>query len=134
MAVSIFRALLAGMVLVGLAGCATDGVTRVGDEVPRGDLVLRASGPGDWRVDCAVETERGRTAQAEIDGIGSRNSDLIVVDGAISGRCDYAAGDAPFALTSEDDSVACPFEAAADGFCRLGVPAGQTGSFAVTPQ
>jgi|GEM_PF-3018686 len=134
MAVTILRASLAFVAFASLAACATEGVAPVSNDVPRGDFVLRASGQGDWRVECTIDTVRGRSAVAEIDGKGRTNYDVIAIEGAIAGSCSYEAGDADLILTAESSGIACPFEVGAEELCRAMIPAGMTDSFTISLQ
>lgn len=120
--------------LLVLSACASAPQVAVAPETPRGDLVLRASGSGDWRVACTVETARGRTAEARIEGRVDRDTDVIVVNDAIGGACTYDAGDGPLTLTAEGGDMACPFAVASGELCRAGVPAQASGAFEIRPQ
>lgn len=125
---------IAGTALCALCACATGDTAQISPQVPRGDFVLRAAGAGDWRVECTVDTARGRTALAEMDGRGSTDSDVIVVRSAIGGSCAYSAADGPLTLTVEGGDMACPFESSSPEFCRSVVAPGTTGTVDVSPE
>lgn len=93
------------------------------------DLILRASGKGNWEVACTATTARGTTVTAEMDGRGSDDFDVIVIRDAMDGMCSYAAGEAPLTLTLPDVSTQCPFEETAGDFCQTVMAAGSSGTF-----
>lgn len=103
-------------------------------DAPRGDLILRAAGAGDWQVTCEAETTRGRTVAAEITGRGVRTSDVIAVNDVLGGQCAYDSGAAALTLTLRERGLSCPFGAYEDSVCETVVGAGQSGSVRVAPE
>lgn len=124
---------LAAATGLALAGCASGASSGVSADTPRADLILRATGAGDWSVRCEAETAQGRPAIAEMDGRGTTDSDVIVINDVVSGSCSHAAAEAPLTLTLEA-GMACPFGDGGDGLCRTILAAGDQGSFDLTPQ
>lgn len=131
MAKALFTPVAAALAVAVISACTS--TPAVSADTPRADLILRASGAGDWSVRCEAETARGRTAIAELDGRGSADSDVIVINDAVNGSCSYATGTAQLTLTLEG-GMACPFTNSEAGLCRVTLPSSETGSFDLTPQ
>ncbi|MCI4645723.1 MAG: hypothetical protein MRY64_13165 [Hyphomonadaceae bacterium] len=117
-----------------LGACAGAPPVPVASGAAVSDLVVRASGAGDWEVACSGVTQRGRSATAEMDGRGSDDHDVIVIRDAVSASCTYAAGDAPLTLTLPEAEAECPFDDVPEDICRVVFAANASGSFEFSPE
>jgi hypothetical protein len=126
--------MLIGSATLLVSACATDPTTPVASDTQSSNLVVRASGSGDWEVSCSGISRRGRDVSADINGRGSDNYDFIVLQDLVSGSCTYSAGDRPLQITLPEQDTNCPFEAASPDFCRTDFPAGASGAFEFSPE
>ena len=117
-----------------LAACATDPTSAVALDAEYSNLVVRASGRGDWEVACSGVNRRGRDVSTDIDGRGSDNYDVIVLQDLVSGTCTYSSGDRPLQITLPEQDANCPFETASPDYCRTNFPAGANGTFEFSPE
>ncbi|MEQ3650502.1 hypothetical protein [Hyphomonas sp.] len=115
---------------LGLAACvgAPDSVRATGDtSATTGDLELRASGAGNWDIDCVAVTGRGQ-ANASVKGRGSTSTDMLYVRDVSSAACTYQTGASPVTLKLMEEGVACPFGAFEGGICQTILPAETSGT------
>ena len=117
---------------VSLGACASPG-SNVPPGTPSGDLLLEATGSGNWTVDCSATTTRGRDAASDITGRGGDSYDVIALRDVVSASCRYDAGGEPLTMTLEEAGIACPFGDFADGICRTTGAADDTGTLDFTP-
>ncbi|MEH6744151.1 hypothetical protein [Hyphomonas sp.] len=118
---------LAGMGLAACAG-APDSVRAPADtSATTGDLELRASGSGNWDIDCVAVTGRGE-ANASVKGRGSTSTDMLFVRDVSNAACTYQTGASPVTLKLMEEGLACPFGAFESGICQTILPAEMSGT------
>ena len=115
---------------MGLGACAgaPDSVRATGGtSATTGDLELRASGGGNWDIECVAVTGRGE-ANASVKGRGSTSTDMLFVRDVSSAACTYQTGNSPVTLKLMEEGVACPFGAFESGICQTIFPAETSGT------
>jgi len=117
MRVGYFGTIASALALAALAGCAGTAGTAAAPETVQGDLELRASGSGNWDIDCVAVTRRGQ-ARSDLKGRGATSTDTLFLRDVASAACTYTTGDSPVTLSLTEDGLACPFGDFENGLCR----------------
>ena len=102
---------------IGLAACAgaPDPVQAPAEtSATTGDLELRASGSGNWDIDCVAVTGRGE-ANASVRDVSTA-------------ACTYQTGASPVTLKLMEEGLTCPFGAFESGICQTILPAETSGT------
>lgn len=100
--------------------------------MPASDIAIRVSGSGRWRVECAFETEEGRTRTRQARGRGLNHFDTLQGPDATGARCQYEASDGARALIrfQSAEGFACPFDPDLEiDECQLTLVGPQEGEF-----
>jgi hypothetical protein len=127
------RSVAALIAIVIATGCANTPGTGSATAVPSGNLELRATGSGNWDVECIAVTKRGQ-AISDLEGRGSTSSDTLLVRDVRSAACTYKTGDSPVTLKLMEEGLLCPFGAFDHGLCQTVLPANASGTFEFSPE
>ena len=81
---------------------------------PAGDIAIRVSGSGRWRVECTFETDQGRTRTRQARGRGLNDFDTLRGPDSTSAHCTYEASEGARAVIRfpSAEGFACPFDPA----------------------
>ena len=101
---------------------STDGAGQYGQH-----SMLRASGSGNWDIDCVAVTGRGE-ADASVKGRGSTSTDMLFVRDVSTAACTYQTGASPVTLKLMEEGLTCPFGAFESGICQTILPAETSGT------
>jgi len=101
-------------------------------DAPAGDIAIRVSGSGRWRVECTFETEQGQSRTRQARGRGLNDFDTLRGPDSTAAHCTYEASEGARALIRFQfaEGFSCPFDPALEiEDCQLTLVGPQQGEF-----